>query len=883
VIPQSTIQKIKSQVDLASYIQSRGTKLTKKGKEYIGLCPFHDDHKPSLSVDPKKGVWYCHSCDIGGDVIKFIRLKDIIPFEEAVKRLAKETRIKTIRAEAKGDGGPGEPTIRPVFSYIALIRDVFEFYVKTFTDTTQGIEYLKSRCITDPQIFKTFRFGFANGSLLNTIPVDMKKQLKQIGIITDAPKGRGNNEFFHNCIIFPLTDMQGNIINLYGRHITKPQHLYLPGELKGLFYPPRECEEIILTEGIIDALTLWQAGHRNVLAIYGVNGFKEDHINFLKEQRIKRAILCLDGDQAGKKATEKLTKKITELGIQTSQIILPDELDVNEFFLKNKNAKQDFNKLLQATKKNHSINETVKNETIKDGYIFTFSDKKTEKPRQYRIIGMNITGLDRLKVNIKLTISNKFHIDTFDLYSARSRENFIDTVHNLLDMTEEVIRVDLNILIDLLETKRLELLNGNGAEPKKKEMTEEEKAKALKLLKSDNLLKEIQKDFEKCGFIGEEAARLFGYLATVSRFLEQPLGLLIVSRSGAGKSFLQDILTFFVPAEDLQRYTRITGQSLFYKSYDALKFKVLAIAEEKGAEDAIYSVKTLQSDQYLTVAATITDPKTGHKRTEEYKVEGPTVIIITTTSPESLDFETRNRFVILTIDESREQTRRILKKQREEDTLEGLVKQSEEKNIYKKHHNMQRILAQKRNDGWPIQVVNPYSNQLTYPEENLIMRREQKKYLALIKSIAFLHQYQREVKKINGGKGKPIEYIEVTLEDIKLANKLASEILGRSLDELSPHTRSLLKEIKKMVDRECRKEKKSTNEIHFTRRELCNCTGWSYWQVQDHLKQLVELEYLAITRGGKDNLFRYQLLWDGNGEDGSKFFSGLINIDKLKK
>ncbi|MBL7960935.1 hypothetical protein JNL27_11925 [bacterium] len=505
---------------------------------------------------------------------------------------------------------------------------------------------------------------------------------------------------------------------------------------------------------------------------------------------------------------------------------------------------------------------------INNGFLYQFPE------RSYRVLGMSTQGLDRLKVNLKAMQGAAFHIDTLDLYSNRMRENFVQKAADILNTDEAALTQELNQLIDKLEVKRLEIQK-DEPDNAPKEMTEADRAEALKFLRSPDLIEKINHDFDACGYIGEETPRLFGYLATISRFLEKPLGLLIVSRSGAGKSQLMDIIAKFVPAEHLKKYTRVSGQALFYQDNGNLKYSVLAIAEEKGAEDAIYSIRTLQSDQYLTVAVTITDPKTGTKRTEEYRVEGPVVIMITTTNPEALDFETRNRFVILTIDESREQTKRILKKQREQESLEGLVQSRTEDVIFKKHHNAQRLLKR-------IDVVNPYHNDLTYPDDKLLMRREQKKYLTLISTIAYLHQYQREIKKVKTSTGE-IEYIEASVDDIALANKLASDILGRSLDELSPHTRSLLQEIKRMVDERCTKEKKKRDLIFFTRRELCAFCGWSYWQVHAHLETLMKMEYIAGEKSGKSNLFQYELLWDGEGEAGEKFFIGLIDTEKLKK
>ncbi len=177
MIPQSTIQQVKNQTNLINYIQSRGTKLKKAGKEYTGLCPFHDDHNPSFSVDPKKQLWYCHSCDIGGDVIKFVRLLDIVPFEEAVNRLSGDVpKGKTTSGQINGadDGVRGGALSRPVLLKSAKgsdLRNIFDFYCRTFAEDRQGAEYLQSRRLSDPQLFKTFSrnkfgtgcFGFANG------------------------------------------------------------------------------------------------------------------------------------------------------------------------------------------------------------------------------------------------------------------------------------------------------------------------------------------------------------------------------------------------------------------------------------------------------------------------------------------------------------------------------------------------------------------------------------------------------------------------------------------------------------------------------------------------------------------------------------------------
>ena len=149
----------------------------------------------------------------------------------------------------------------------------------------------------------------------------------------------------------------------------------------------------------------------------------------------------------------------------------------------------------------------------------------------------------------------------------------------------------------------------------------------------------------------------------MSRLQPDPLALLVLSRSGAGKTSLQDAVCKFIPPESVIQYTRMTGQSLFYREQNALKNKVLAIEEEDGMREAMYSIKTLISSQKLSIAATRTDAKTGKFSVDEYTVYGPVVVMVSTTNPDALDDETKQRFLILTIDESPEQTRSILQAQ----------------------------------------------------------------------------------------------------------------------------------------------------------------------------------------------------------------------------
>jgi DNA primase len=287
----------------------------------------------------------------------------------------------------------------------------------------------------------------------------------------------------------------------------------------------------------------------------------------------------------------------------------------------------------------------------------------------YRITGLTPYNLDRLRVTLKASSPDQkggecpFHIDTLDLYFSRAREGFAETCVKYLKVRQSHIMSKLSQLIAALEAERI-AMREHGNTPAVAPMSDEERKEAHGALKNKDLLDTIAEDFAAIGYIGERVNKLIAYIAAVSRLQPDPLAVLVLSRSGAGKTSLQDAVCKFVPPESVIQYTRLTGQSLFYRDKNALKNKVLAIEEEDGMREAMYSIKTLISSQRLSVAATRADAKTGKFSVDEYTVTGPVVVMVSTTNPDALDDETKQRFLILTIDETPEQTQRILQAQR---------------------------------------------------------------------------------------------------------------------------------------------------------------------------------------------------------------------------
>ena len=405
-------------------------------------------------------------------------------------------------------------------------------------------------------------------------------------------------------------------------------------------------------------------------------------------------------------------------------------------------------------------------------------------------------------------------------------------------------------------------------------MTPEDRREAQDFGKSPDLIAQILADYEQCGLVGERANKLLCYLAMTSRKLEKPLSVLVLSSSGAGKTALQDTALQFCPPEDLVKLTALSGKALFYKEQNSLKNKVLALEEGDGIAEATYAIRNLISAGALTIEATIKDLVTGKMTTMENRVEGPVAAFVTTTSPDT-DAETKSRFWVTSVDESREQTQAILASQRKRQTLAGIEDETALEPIQAKHHNFQRLLK-------PLAIANPFAEQLAYGDHRLQSRRDQPKYLNLIKAVALLRQLAKPIKTWTGN-GQAREYIEVDREDIRLANELTTELLGQTLDELSRPGYDLLMQLEKMAKPEPATTPETTAKRRnsFSRRQIREATGWSQARVHRYLSELVELEYVLMESGRNGTLQSYRLAYDGQGKDGQKFVLGLKSVDEL--
>lgn len=927
------LNALKMSVDLVSLVSSKGVKLKIEGKDHVGLCPLHDDKTASLRVTPSKGLWHCFGCNKGGSAIDWLIESEGVSFKHALEVLQSDS-FKLSSVAIKNNT---IPLLKNPLSLDAdsqkLLEECVDFYHETLLKEKNVLDYLKKRKLDSEELIKTFKLGFSNRTLGLRLPFKnrkdgsvLRKNLQSIGILRQS-----GHEHFAGSLIVPVFDKRGEVSEVYGRKINDhlrvgtAYHLYLPGEHKGIFNRENllsaNVETLILCEALIDALSFYKYGFKNVTTSFGVAGFTDELFEFITSKPFKRVIVAYDNDEAGRKAADVLAEKLNAEGVEVKFFKQGESYDINRLVVESNNerlALEDGLKyasfigegslysssnlgsksfpLVASLADKPLVEVALKEETktaakgevealepvvldkenlaskYRKGDAFVFE----LEGRTYRILGLERNhSLSVMKVNIKVSESIDFHIDTLDMYLSKSRLSFIKQASIELGVDVKTLKNDLGQLLNLLEQIQEELESEILEEVDKKvEISREDKEEALSLLKEPFLLSRLLSDLDSFGVIGEEHNKIIAYLCTVSRKLSKPLGLIIQSTSAGGKSSLLDAILELVPEEEQVKYSSMSGQSLFYMGENSLKNKVLCLEEEEGGSRASYSLKILQSAGKLSMASTGKDEKTGKLVTMEYTVEGPVQLAMTTTSIE-LDPELQNRCLILSVDESKAQTERIHQLQREGKTRQGMIRKRQVDKGLRVWQNAGRMLES-------IEVVNEYATDLTFVSDKTRTRRDQLKYLTLIDTIALLHQHQKVKREDDYG-----VFIEVSLDDIELANRLSAQAFGRTLDELPPQTRKLLDILFKMSQEEVESEEEEgvvSNSFRFSRRKVREYCHWSDTQLKVHLARLVELEYLLVhraSRGGQS--FEYELMYQGGGNEGEPFFMGLLDVKELIK
>ncbi|MCP4481603.1 MAG: toprim domain-containing protein, partial [bacterium] len=476
-----TIQEVKQNLSINIVLNHYGLKMN---RNKMLSCPFHEDKTPSMQIYEETDTAYCFSsnCKLHGksiDQIDFILYKEGVDKKEAIEKAKQLAGIIEIpKAENS-------------------LEKVFQILRKNLIRSAKAQNYLKERKISD----------------INEIGYNYRT-IKEL----------------RDCIVFPLKDIENKIVSFYGRNINnnKNGRHYYTSNRNGLYpnYPYKDIETLILTESIIDAISIKQNTNYEVLALYGTNSLTKEHIKaILSLKNLKEIIFFLDGDESGKSAIEKYSKSLNQLlpEVTISKVLTPENEDANSLI--DSHEKEILNHLIQKRKKifgklelKTRLHKCNKLDTKNPNYL-----KYNNKSVQITILGgVNLYPIDKLKVTLKiekLDSHNPLHKirHSIDLYNDDQTEKLINKTSERLEISTKELQIIITELIEVLENYREDTIESQKPKVVKRHLNNKRREMAINWLKAPNLLEKTNDLIGQSGVVGEETNRLLMYLIFTSR------------------------------------------------------------------------------------------------------------------------------------------------------------------------------------------------------------------------------------------------------------------------------------------------------------------------------------------------------------------------------
>ncbi|MBA3704318.1 MAG: toprim domain-containing protein, partial [Bacteroidetes bacterium] len=880
---------------LAEVIKHYGYKADKYNRI---CCPFHDDKNPSMQLYWKTHTAYCFSsnCKLNGksiDVIDFILHKENSTKHEAIQK------AKTM---ITGEAQQISSTV--IQGKEQFLQKMFTYFKNGLHSSNPGKDYISFRNLD----FKKLEIGYNASQFHHGTRKDetLINQCLQYGLLIDGgltsrTGEKAYNVFGRMSICFALKNRSNQITGLYFRSTVnndKAKHFYLK-DRKGLYpnYPKESTKKLILTEAIIDAASLLQydeiISQYSVLAAYGTNGLTEEHTGSIKElKELEEIIFFFDGDNAGREAVNKYAtalkselphititsteppegEDINSLLVGHNPEILTHLLQSRKLFTAQETKAELFfsNEVLPDEKKNGQAKPTVKP-------IITEKIKEEVKPNQPKLNIINpynilyngsaalysIKGgqwlkqpLEIMKIAVQIinTQTKQDYRSKADLYEYKQLHALALQASEKLNIKAEQAEKDLSILTHLLEEYReQQQINPNVTQQQYAiKIGESTQAKCIDFLSKAELIKRINELIGKAGVVGEENNRIFLFVIASSYKMKNTLHALIQGSSGSGKTRLLKVISELMPMEDVKKYTRVTDSSFYNQEEYFFVNKLVCFEDYDGLkEDAQLAVRELQSNEILITSTSVKD-ESGKISGGEKTVRGPIASMGCTTKGELYE-DNISRCFVIAVDESKEQTKRVIHYQN--NVAAGIVDKKKERDIREFLQNCIRLLK-------PYEVVNPFANRITLPEEAHKIRRLNELYQCLVKQITLLNQYQR--KKDEQGR------LISTKEDLQTACEIMFESILLKVDELDGALRQFYEKLKTFVE-------KQGKEYEFNRFEIRQATGVSKTQQHVYMSRLAAIEYVH-QYGFANRGFKYKIAhWDNMAAVRAKIKDSLQN------
>jgi DNA primase len=769
-----------------------------KPKNNMLNCPFHEDKTASLQVNLEKHFYKCHACGAKGDQIQWVQDYEKITKHEAI-----------IKCEQLANSQ--EPVVWETKKIIEIsqlqkvtfLETMFKSFRKGLMNSQPAMDYCKKRNLDHTKLEISFNSGqFHHGERRTE---ELINNSLAVGLLLDNGLKANNGEIAYNVfgkysLVFALKNKENEIVSFYFRSILdkeKAKHFYLKNR-SGLYpnYPNPATKKLILTESIIDCSSLLQIDE--IVQNYSI-------------------IACYGTNGLN----EEIQKAILEL----------ESLEEIIFAFDNDNAgKEAVNKYGAMFMKDYpSIKITALKLPNKD-------INETLQLHEPEII------IELLEQRKSFLFSSEIALGNI----LKEEENpilFSNENYSIEEKIEPKTKKTLNLKPDPSDSERAKQTNNT-----------------IEFLKAKDLLKRLNVQIGKSGIVGEENSRLLLFLIIISYMNKSPIHAIVQGSSGSGKTHIISRIADLMPGEDVLRFTRITESSLYnWGEFDLFR-KIIIIEDLDGLkEDALYALRELISNQFLSSSVSMKDKKGNNKSTRK-EVKGQFSSLSATTKGETYE-DNMSRSFLIAVDESKEQTQRIIENQNKRNAGEIDPKESQKAVSF-----IQAIVRNLKH----YEVINPYATKLQLPEKVHKIRRLNEMYQAVIKQVTFLNQYQRQLTKDN--------QLITEIEDIEQATEILFESIILKVDELDGSLRQFFERLKKYV--------KNDNE-EFILRDIRQDLSISKTQVFRYIQTLLELEYIKQIGGFSNKGIRYKICyWDNYQKLRSEikdFLIKQIEVIKQKK
>jgi len=813
---RTIIETIKGKNQILEVCSENGIEPKKCGNHYKCLCPFHEDNDPSFVIYPEENRYHCYgqSCGRHGDVIDFVMSIKKISFLEALLELSKRSGV------SMPDNVEDEyfKMSKEINDILSVASHQFAIWLNSEGNQESIIaqKYLIQRGIKESS-FSKFKIGYATDD--NRLIGYLRREGYRNELILKAglAKQTKNGElysFFRNRIIFPFLRNR-YVVYLTGRCLNdkeSPKYLNLPTNeyvKKGIYnqysFNPGN-KELHITEGPIDCILAEQEGLPTI-ALCG-SSLKECQIERIKDKKI---YLIFDNDKnlAGQNKAEKLADELFQSGIKAKIIELPrkkgkDKVDLADYLLlEGREALEEL--------KNESLN-------LIDHKIKDLSDVRSDEQ------------IEKVKEEIFPLL---FLLD--EIGAALGLENVKETLH-FKTLVYNGLQRDFK---KARETYLKEKHEKQAEQKQPYEMSQEEKEEAVEYLKDPNIVQNVCNNFKTIGIVGEEENALSLYLFSLTRKTNVPISAVLFGDSSSGKSYLLNTIASLIPEEDVMTITSATSRSFEYGNEDQLKHKFIIIQEIEGMKDVEPIIRLMQSEGRLARYVPIRKYEGGPFESVHREIECP-ASIITTTTYDRVHPENSTRIFELYLDQSPEQTKLIQDHQKEMASECWIEKEKEVEKVKKLHRNIQRLIR-------PLKVTIPYATHIDFPYFSTRNRRDLERFLNLIRAIALMRQFQKEIIK-----EREIEYIAADVEDYRIAHKLGSILLSSTLSSISARARTLFT-IVAAIDQ----EEFTRADVKKKGKEMNKQTSENNRTLGKQLEALEGIGAIECMQGGPGKTYKY--------------------------